>query len=81
MRHDKRRHWHVDQLVAAGRIEGAWGGPEARECDLVRRLLGVRGVHVPVPGFGSSDCRACAAHLLMLAPGAEMDTVLAALPR
>jgi histidyl-tRNA synthetase len=80
MRRGKRRHWHVDHLVAAGQIVGAWGGPDERECDLVRRLLGVRGVEVPVPGFGSSDCGRCAAHLLTLAPGANLDTALAALP-
>jgi Uri superfamily endonuclease len=81
MRRDKRHHWHVDHLVAAGRVAGFWGRPGARECDLVRRLLTVRGVEVPAPGFGSSDCRTCAAHLLSLAAGADIDAVLSALPQ
>ena len=81
MRRAKRCHWHVDHLVAAGRVVGAWGRLGAGECDLVTRLLTVRGVVVPVPGFGSSDCGTCAAHLLSLAAGAEIDAVLSALPR
>ena len=41
--------------------------PSARA--LVRALLVLPGASVPVPGFGSSDCRACPAHLVMLPAG------------
>ena len=37
--------------------------------DLVRDLLELPGASVPVPGFGSSDCRACPAHLVALPAG------------
>ena len=40
--------------------------PGGRECALVADLL-TAGATVPVPGFGSSDCRDCAAHLVRLA--------------
>ncbi len=40
--------------------------PGGRECDLLARVLDIPGASVPVPGFGSSDCRACPAHLVTL---------------
>ena len=66
LRAKKISHWHVDRLTAAGRVVGVRAVRGARECDLVRGLLELPGASVPVPGFGSSDCRACPAHLVML---------------
>ncbi|MCZ6862799.1 MAG: GIY-YIG nuclease family protein [Alphaproteobacteria bacterium] len=66
LRRDKAPHWHIDRLTAAGRVTGVRAVPAGRECDLLRDLLDKPGVSVPVPGFGSSDCRACPAHLVML---------------
>lgn len=66
LRADKRLHWHVDHLTVAGRIERVFVLPGGRECDLVERALGLPAIHVPVAGFGSSDCRRCSAHLLAL---------------
>jgi hypothetical protein len=37
---------------------------------LVRGLLDLPGTSVPLPGFGSSDCRSCPAHLVALPAGA-----------
>ena len=71
LRADKTPRWHVDRLTAAGQVVGVRAVPGARECDLVRGLLEVPGTSVPVPGFGSSDCRACPAHLVMLPEGFE----------
>ncbi len=72
-----RLHWHVDHLTRApGSRVWAAAFPESRECALVAALLGgarEAGPHprklppaftVPIPGFGSTDCRACPAHLL-----------------
>ena len=42
----------------------AFPAPGARECDLLRALLGRPGFAPAVPGFGSSDCRSCPSHLL-----------------
>ncbi len=70
MRKSKPAHWHIDRLTALGRIVAVGVAPRGRECDLVDLLL-ARGAAVPVPGFGSSDCRRCAAHLV--APPAGLD--------
>lgn len=67
-RHLRRRktvRWHVDQLTTKGRAVGAWVVPGGNECGLVA-LLG--DLPVPIPGFGSSDCRACRSHLLYWPP-------------
>ncbi len=66
LRAEKTPHWHVDRLTVAGRVVGVRAVPGGRECDLVRELLERPGASVPVPGFGSSDCRACPAHLVAL---------------
>ncbi len=59
-------HWHVDYLLTspACRVLRAEAIPGGEECRLAAELAARRGVRVPVPGFGASDCRAgCAAHL------------------
>lgn len=68
LRADKRRHWHIDALTAALPIivVGTAVATERLECAWVRHLL-AEGAQAPIPGFGSSDCRAgCPAHLLRL---------------
>ncbi len=66
LRADKPQRWHVDRLTAAGHVVDVRAVPGGRECDLVRGLLEDPGTSVPVPGFGSSDCRVCPAHLVAL---------------
>lgn len=61
LRADKKPHWHIDRLTAAGTVEGAWVIPGGSECALVAALAHLP---VPLPGFGSSDCRTCVSHLL-----------------
>ena len=61
MRTGKQPHWHIDRLTEAGRVEGAWVNPGGDECALVAAHAGLP---VPLPGFGSTDCRHCASHLL-----------------
>lgn len=68
-RREKPLRWHVDRLTTAGRMAGAWCEPGGDECALVAALAGLP---VPVPGFGSSDCRACASHLLSWPEGAAL---------
>lgn len=60
----KRTHWHVDRLTAAGRVGSVMALPGGNECALLAILLARDGAAVPVEGFGSSDCRSCAAHLV-----------------
>ena len=40
-------------------------GPRAGTKE-IEHLLTVDGVHIPLQGFGSSDCKTCAAHLVRL---------------
>ena len=66
MRQDKAVHWHIDQ-VTARKGTRMWAAPlpDRTECDLVSDLT-VSGRFVAThPGFGSSDCKHCTAHLLM----------------
>ncbi len=66
LRQDKRRHWHVDYLTTASRVNRVWwvGDGVRRECDWAQEALR-QGAMVVAPGFGASDCR-CIAHLVYL---------------
>ena len=66
LRAEKRLHWHVDYLTTAGTAEGIFVLPGGCECELVDHALRLPAVNAPVAGFGSSDCRRCAAHLLAI---------------
>lgn len=66
LRAEKRAHWHIDRLTAAGRVTAVAAAPEGSECALFAAVSGLRGASVPAPGFGSSDCRSCAAHLVRI---------------
>lgn len=80
LRPRKTRHWHVDWLTGAGAVTAAVALPGGSECAVVTALLG-HGAAVPVPGFGASDCRACAAHLLEIPEGLDIEVVLGSLRR
>ena len=71
LRPDKKPHWHIDRLTAAGRVLAAYAQPEGSECDLLAALQALPGTGIPLPGFGSSDCRRCPAHLLRVPDGFE----------
>ena len=75
LRADKRPHWHIDRLTAAGRIVDVHLRPGGSECDLVNELLSQPDVGVPIPGFGSSDCRRCPAHLVALPTDFEVSSL------
>ncbi|RMF75257.1 MAG: GIY-YIG nuclease family protein [Acidobacteria bacterium] len=71
--HARRRHWHIDHLLAARGVRVvAVRRSRLPECRLRRTLGG----DPAVPGFGASDCRAgCPSHLERLS-----DRLRAALP-
>ena len=69
MRADKKPHWHIDRLTATGVVEGAWVVPGGDECALVAALAPLP---VPLPGFGSTDCRTCPSHLLRWPDGVAL---------
>ena len=69
LRKGKSRHWHIDHLSeAAAEILNHFqvGG---QECALLRDFQRRHDCDIPIPGFGSSDCRNCASHLARLKSG------------
>lgn len=71
LRAGKPLRWHVDRLTAAGCVLQAGLSISGRECDLVAGIRSCGGI-AALPGFGSSDCAACEAHLLRLPDGADL---------
>ena len=80
LKQDKRIHWHIDYLTGAGTVTDIALWPGGDECALVNHLSAGPGVTFPAPGFGSSDCRLCAAHLLAAAGPEAIRDRLTALP-
>lgn len=68
-RREKKRHWHIDYLLADPRVRLVevylYPSSVKEEC-LYNRLLLDGGAEAPVPRFGSSDCADCPAHLLKI---------------
>ena len=67
LRRDKPAHWHVDHLTCSASV-AAMCFPGADECSLMNSLYLASVFAVPVPGFGSSDCRRCESHLVRWSP-------------
>lgn len=63
LRLDKARRWHIDHLTTTAPVSRIFWEVDGDECALVDCLLEA-GATASVPGFGSSDCRSCPAHLL-----------------
>jgi Uri superfamily endonuclease len=62
-------HWHIDYLLVNKNVR--WVREKALEdgdeCALSKQIAAKKGVAVPAPGFGSSDCLSgCKAHLYFL---------------
>jgi Uri superfamily endonuclease len=74
LRREKKPHWHIDQLSSRAVCIEVKTYPGGQECSLVAELLAL-GASVPVPGFGSSDCRDCEAHLVRLADGYQNGNI------
>ncbi len=70
LRADKRPRWHIDVLLAQARVAGVLVWPDGAECAWREAVQEMGGAWAPLPGFGSSDCRRCPAHLLALPEGA-----------
>ncbi len=75
LRGDGKPHWHIDHLRAAAQVNGFGYTIHRRdtiyrvpaECDWSQKLASLPETSIPVPGFGSSDCRSsCPAHLVYL---------------
>ena len=66
-REEKKLHWHIDYLLRQAGLREVWyvEDRERRECAWAKLLEDLPGSEVPVPGFGTSDCR-CRSHLFVL---------------
>jgi len=73
LRGSDKRHWHIDHLRAVGDVAGFCAVRHQDldslsmpvECRWSQTLAGRPDTHVPLPGFGCSDCKAgCPAHLI-----------------
>lgn len=73
LRRDKKCHWHIDQLTTKASDLEAYAYVDGVECDLIKVLLETGSYEFPVPGFGSTDCRICKSHLLLLKQMASTD--------
>ncbi len=69
VRSDKKIHWHVDHITLAGKVVGILPVVDGRECNLCDLGRKMANLSVPVPGFGSSDCKSCPAHFLAVHGG------------
>jgi Uri superfamily endonuclease len=62
-------HWHIDYLRRHTRLEAVcYCCGERREHEFAAAIGALPGAAVPLPGFGSSDCR-CETHLFWFADG------------
>jgi Uri superfamily endonuclease len=77
LRRRKKRHWHIDSLTSAIRPHEVWwiATKSRMECDWARLARADEEASIPVPGFGSSDCR-CSSHLMRLESEAALTRVL-----
>lgn len=66
-RREKKLHWHIDYLLQRVDLVGVWifRSEQRLECTLAAILANLPDASIPVPRFGSSDCR-CRSHLISL---------------
>ena len=65
LRKDKKLRWHIDYLIQHAHVVEVWYTLTGHniECRLCVTAACLPQAEVPVPGFGSSDCR-CLSHLI-----------------
>lgn len=62
-----KRFWHYDYLKEYLHIDEVWWqtGEDSQECEFAQMLANGQGAEMPIPGFGSSDCKKkCISHLI-----------------
>jgi Uri superfamily endonuclease len=62
---EKNFHWHIDYLRKDAIMRGCIYliSNQSYECQLSQTIMEIPGAYIPAPGFGSSDCHNCRAHL------------------
>ncbi|MGA2296211.1 MAG: GIY-YIG nuclease family protein [FCB group bacterium] len=67
-KHLKKTWWHIDYLLACVNAEiidiKIYPSVVREECKRNQKLLKKKDTFIPVPGFGSSDCKVCKTHLV-----------------
>lgn len=76
----KAIRWHVDRLTNMAGAAAVIAYAGGNECDLTAAALRLAGASVPAPGFGSSDCRRCPAHLLRIPESLAIEELPRLLP-
>lgn len=66
LKQEKPLRWHIDFLRLGGDVSFVGALEGGSECHLVDRAVQELGADLPIPGFGSSDCRTCTSHLLLV---------------
>jgi len=66
----KKKRWHIDYLTADRNFRivriDVFPSKVREECSRNLEILKVQKGTVPIPGFGSSDCKSCPTHLVYL---------------
>lgn len=80
LRKEKRKHWHIDYLLANQNTQVtaviAAQTNKRLECAINRQLKETGKAEIPVRGFGASDCEEnCTSHLLFF-PDTAKDSAL-----
>jgi Uri superfamily endonuclease len=80
-RRDKKLRWHIDYLLEHAQLAEVWSAAstDKLECLWAQSARGLLGSEIPVPGFGSSDCR-CLSHLIYQASKLTYEEFTAQLP-
>ncbi len=62
---EKKLRWHIDYLRQQADVIEVWYliSEQALECIWAQAALALPQARIPIPGFGSSDCR-CRSHLV-----------------
>lgn len=82
LRGDGRWHWHIDYLRSAADVHGCFYTVTDRplECEWSQALAALSNATIPVPHFGSSDCRSgCRSHLIAFSTDFRLAIVQRAL--
>ncbi len=79
-RKEKRKHWHIDYLLASRTAHiaavVAAPGKDNKECEISSLIRNIEGATVPITGFGASDCKHnCKSHLIRLGENNNLEKI------
>jgi Uri superfamily endonuclease len=76
LRKDKKLHWHIDHLTVHASSLKVAAVPGGNECQLAASLLADSTNQIPLPGFGSSDCKTCKSHLFRISAKTAIENIV-----